>query len=218
MTTANCRGASLRKDITGQKFGRLTATRIHSVTESGTCLWECFCECGGQAVTSVYSLQTGKCSSCGCFAKEQRFKSTKKHGDSLRTAPFFYLYQTWKGHIYHIREGTKGNIKNRGYANMPIQSEWNNTKKVESYLDFKNWVLENIGERPSSEYTLDIIKHSAGFTKGNLRWATFSEQMKNRRYFLTATTEDKLMSIFDEELIKEIERRHPNWELYKNHD
>lgn len=57
-----------RMDITGQRFGKLTAIRSTGLNPGihGT-LWECKCECGGSALATVSDLRRGKRKSCGCL-------------------------------------------------------------------------------------------------------------------------------------------------------
>lgn len=45
---------------------------------------------------------------------------------------------------------------------------------------FINDVLNEIGERPSKDYSLDRIDNEKGYWPGNIRWATRSEQALNR--------------------------------------
>lgn len=52
-------------DITGQKFGRLTAKNY----ESGK--WHCDCECGGKSFTQGKKLRSGHSRSCGCLSTER---------------------------------------------------------------------------------------------------------------------------------------------------
>jgi len=58
------------KDITGQRFGRLTAVELDlpRVTPKGRKLiyWKCSCSCGGTASYEVSGLRSGKALSCGC--------------------------------------------------------------------------------------------------------------------------------------------------------
>lgn len=47
-----------------------------------------------------------------------------------------------------------------------------------SFADF----LADVGERPSPKLTLDRFPNNDGnYEPGNVRWATWSEQMRNRR-------------------------------------
>ena len=55
-----------RYDLTGMRFGKLTAIAPTEQRQSGSVVWECRCDCGKTAfVRSVY-LTTGKTKSCGC--------------------------------------------------------------------------------------------------------------------------------------------------------
>lgn len=46
-----------------------------------------------------------------------------------------------------------------------------------SFMEF----LDEIGPRPSPNHSLDRINSDGHYERGNVRWATKSEQMKNRR-------------------------------------
>lgn len=53
------------KDLTGKRFGHLTA--IRRVSEPGhPVLWECLCDCGRIVVVRAICLSKGKTQSCGC--------------------------------------------------------------------------------------------------------------------------------------------------------
>lgn len=45
------------------------------------------------------------------------------------------------------------------------------------------WVLKNIGARPSDAHSLDRIDNDRHYEPGNLRWATRSEQARNKRVY-----------------------------------
>ena len=50
-------------DLTGQRFGRLTAKYFCSGTQG---IWECICDCGNTSYSRSVSLRAGKSKSCGC--------------------------------------------------------------------------------------------------------------------------------------------------------
>ena len=52
---------------------------------------------------------------------------------------------------------------------------------VDSFKTFEHDVEAAIGPHPGKDYTLDRIDNDKGYVPGNLRWATWSQQMKNRR-------------------------------------
>lgn len=63
--------ANNRKDITGQKFGRLTALYPKGKDKNNQIIWHCSCDCGGEK--DVITSKLGKSVfSCGCLAKEHK--------------------------------------------------------------------------------------------------------------------------------------------------
>jgi hypothetical protein len=52
-------------DITGQKFGRLTAIRREGLI-ANRLAWLCVCDCGNTKTTTSTSLRRGDTRSCGC--------------------------------------------------------------------------------------------------------------------------------------------------------
>ena len=57
------------------------------------------------------------------------------------------------------------------------------TSGFPSVASFAEWVLDNIGPRPTEQHTLDRIDNDRGYEPGNLRWATRSEQARNKRVY-----------------------------------
>jgi hypothetical protein len=45
------------------------------------------------------------------------------------------------------------------------------------------WILDNLGERPTDAHSLDRIDNNQGYKAGNLRWATREEQARNKRAY-----------------------------------
>lgn len=60
-------GKALRKDITGQKFGKLTAIEdTGKSNKSGNAIWKCQCECGNICEIDGNNLTSLHTYSCGC--------------------------------------------------------------------------------------------------------------------------------------------------------
>ncbi len=57
----------MRIDISGQKFGRLTALKQLGHDKHGNSKWECLCDCGNTTTTVLTRLKTGHTQSCGCY-------------------------------------------------------------------------------------------------------------------------------------------------------
>ena len=62
-------------NLTGKKFGHLTALHRSQVREDRFWRWECKCDCGGSINVSTKKLQRGTITNCGCIPK-----TTKRNG------------------------------------------------------------------------------------------------------------------------------------------
>jgi hypothetical protein len=89
------------------------------------------------------------------------------------------------------------NLKHKDYFNyggrgIEICERW---KKFENFL-------EDMGERPSREFSIDRINNNKGYFPGNCRWATMKEQCNNRRNNKTITFngETKTLAQWSEEI------------------
>lgn len=64
-------GFALKNDITGEKFGRLTAIRMTGKDKDRRSIWLCKCDCGNVITVRLTDLRTGRRKSCGCLQKER---------------------------------------------------------------------------------------------------------------------------------------------------
>ena len=60
-------GKANYKDITGYKYGKLTAIRPIGSASYGGVLWECKCDCGNLHTVEYSNLIRGQVKSCGCL-------------------------------------------------------------------------------------------------------------------------------------------------------
>lgn len=68
-----------RVDLTGRKFGRLTALRPTDRRDrKGSVYWECQCDCGRVAEVTEDALVQKSVMSCGCLRNENRSKICEK--------------------------------------------------------------------------------------------------------------------------------------------
>lgn len=58
-----------KKDLTGQKFGRLTVIASQGLDKYGRGVWLCLCDCGRKTVVTTSRLTCGQTKSCGCARK-----------------------------------------------------------------------------------------------------------------------------------------------------
>tara|TARA_R110000782_G_C14819221_1_gene413844 strand:+ start:3415 stop:4074 length:660 start_codon:yes stop_codon:yes gene_type:complete len=66
-------------DISGQKFGRLTAIQKTSLRRDGKVVWLCHCVCGREKLTTASILKMGLARSCGCLHKETSISNLPKN-------------------------------------------------------------------------------------------------------------------------------------------
>lgn len=66
-----------RIDLTGRKFGRLTAVEMTDKrNRNGSIYWKCRCDCGRETFVTSDVLRRGAVKSCGCLQRENRKKIT----------------------------------------------------------------------------------------------------------------------------------------------
>ena len=71
------------RDLTGQRFGRLTALErvVPGEYYSNTsALWRCRCDCGTETLVFSNNLRNGETRSCGCLRREtSRENGRRRH-------------------------------------------------------------------------------------------------------------------------------------------
>ena len=67
-----------KKDLTGQRFGRLIALKPMEERKNGYIAWECQCDCGNSVMVNGAHLRNGQTVSCGCLQKERVSETNAK--------------------------------------------------------------------------------------------------------------------------------------------
>ena len=65
--SCGCRRTSPKKDLTGQRFGKLVALYPTSARMHTCVVWHCSCDCGREADYPTATLLQGSAISCGCM-------------------------------------------------------------------------------------------------------------------------------------------------------
>ena len=71
------------KDLTGQRFGRLTVID-RADTQNGHVRWRCRCDCGNITIVKGIHLKNGRTKSCGCLIEETTRNAHSTHRLSNR--------------------------------------------------------------------------------------------------------------------------------------
>lgn len=153
-------------DIIGQKYGRLTVIRK---ADSGRERYVCQCDCGNTIILVPSRIKKRK--SCGCYEKENLriiSKSALTHGKTNTR-----LYGIWckmKDRCYNPNIEHYDCYGGRG---ITICDEWSNSFEV-----FYEWAMQN---GYADNLSIDRINVNGNYEPNNCRWATKTEQMRNRR-------------------------------------
>lgn len=157
------------KDITGQKFGRLTVLRREGKNSSEQATWRCLCECGKETVVAGSTLRAGTVVSCGCYGAEARRASVLKHG--LSTTGIYRSYKEMMRRCYkptHIDWDQYGGRKDRP---IKVCLRWHTFEAF----------YEDMGPLWKEGLTIERRDVNGDYQKDNCHWATMKEQNNNKR-------------------------------------
>ena len=86
LTNGHIKGCGCRRgqplDLTGKRFGKLTAIAATEKRVKRLAVWECLCECGTRIQVTSNALMTGNTKSCGCFKLERLASMIGKNSPS----------------------------------------------------------------------------------------------------------------------------------------
>lgn len=170
---------SLSQSIpSGTKYERLTSLGLTELTtNTGRRLTRFMCDCGKTVLVTSKSVRLGFVKSCGCLRIETATATAKAritHGASQ--TPEYVAYSHARKRCISPKDPAWVNYGGRG-----IEFRFNS---------FEEW-LDELGEKPSPELTVDRINNNGHYERGNVQWATRQQQVHNRRPIRPGLTRKK---------------------------
>ena len=169
------------KDLTGQKFGRLTVIERAGSNKHKKALWRCVCECKNEVITTTSQLKSGKTKSCGCYSRDMSSQTNKKYNNYDLTNDYGIGY-------------THNN-------NKPFYFDLDDYDKIKDYCwsDYRGYIETKIGSTQChsslrvyrlimdcpDDMVVDHINHNTfDNRKENLRICTVSQNGMNQKLSL----------------------------------
>jgi len=101
------------------------------------------------------------------------------------------LYETWRNMVRRCHAPGFPDFKHYGARGIQVWPAWR-----DDFQSFADWIESNLGSRPEG-MTLDRIDNDRGYDPENLKWATWSEQNRNRRGTASAETAAKIREAYE---------------------
>lgn len=162
------------KDLTGERFGRLTVLKRAGTNSSRKPVWECLCDCGNSKNIVSQSLLNGTTKSCGCLRKEQLSKRLRTHG--MRKTRF---YDIWYAMKRRCHDENSINYIYYGGRGIKVCDRW---ELFENFMDdmYESYI-DHVREHGENQTTLDRVDPDGNYSPENTRWSTYTTQNRNTR-------------------------------------
>lgn len=161
-------------DITGQRFGRLTAQWPAGIGKRRQQCWLTLCDCGQLRVVRRGNLTSGHTTSCGCWKREPASVTMKAiftiHGHTKNgvATPTYASWQSAKSRCFNSNDK---DFEKYGRAGVTMCDRW-----CDSFEAF----LADMGERPPGT-TLGRFLDMRNYEPGNVAWMTWVDQRAEQK-------------------------------------
>jgi hypothetical protein len=156
------------KDLTSQRFGRLTVIKEAGRNARGKALWLCRCDCGNETIVEGCSLTSGNTRSCGCFGRERSSEANKTHGMKHTR-----IYRVWSSMKTRCANPNHCHYQDYGGRGITVCDEW-----IHSFEAFRDWAILH---GYTDDLQIDRIDNDGGYSPENCRFVTPAKNDRNRR-------------------------------------
>jgi hypothetical protein len=165
------------KDLTGQKFGRLTVIKQNGFSDRNKyggryAKWLCKCDCGNYCERTTDILKRVRSvHSCGCISQEHLHEMAKANITHGMTGSRLYgCYKNMMSRCYRTKDI---HYKAYGQRGIVVCKEWKRNPSA-----FIDWALSN---GYSDELTIERINVNGNYEPSNCTWIPMKEQYKNKQ-------------------------------------
>jgi hypothetical protein len=151
----------------GHRSHHLVVTGAPITQGKGYRFWPVRCDCGMERNVRTDWLVDGRVKSCGCMQTSGLAGARTKHG--LSGTPEYEAWFAMKARCFSLDDSQYANYGGRG---ITVCEAWNDS--------FAAFYLA-MGPRPSADHSLDRRDNDGNYEPNNCRWATPTEQARNRR-------------------------------------
>lgn len=148
--------------LIGKKYNRLTIVDIYKNDKKSTTMCICKCDCGNKVYTRLSRVLNEETVSCFCIRKKYQ---DRKETDLIYLVWFCMINRCYKKddkrYVYYGQRG------------ITVCDDWKN-----SFDNFYIWAKSNGYKKGLS---LDRINNNGNYEPNNCRWATKTEQARNKR-------------------------------------
>ncbi len=175
----------------GQRFGRLVVTGERIDGKHRWCTVRC--DCGTERRVRASSLRSGDTTSCGCWASERMASMNFRHGDTIASQPT-PEWVVWRTMRQRCEDPSSHSFDAYGGRGIRVCERWSGEDGFSNFL-------ADMGRRPTSRHQIDRRDNDGDYAPENCRWATPSEQARNRRSnrLITAHGRTQCLAAWSEE-------------------